>query len=50
MKFKMTDKRLDDTNSLLKTHGDSLTAFYDEGICYGKKWYHYWSFSWNSSI
>jgi hypothetical protein len=37
MKFKMTDKRLDDINSLLKTHGDSLTTFYDEGICYGKR-------------
>lgn len=37
MKFKMTDERLDDINSLLKTHGDSLTAFYDEGICYGKR-------------
>lgn len=37
MKFKMTDERLDDVNSLLKTHGDSLTAFYDEGSCCGKR-------------
>lgn len=36
MKFKMTNERIDEINELLKTHGDSLTAFYDEGIYHGK--------------
>lgn len=35
MKFKMTNERINEINELLKTHGDSLTAFYDEGIYHG---------------
>ena len=32
MKFKMTKERIDTINELLKTHGDTLTAFYDEAL------------------
>lgn len=35
MKFKMANEQIDEINELLKTHGDSLTAFYDEGIYHG---------------
>lgn len=36
MKFRMTNKQIDEINQLLKSNGDSLTAFYDEGIYCGK--------------
>lgn len=36
MKFKMTNEQIDKINQLLKNNGDSLTAFYDEGIYQGK--------------
>lgn len=36
MKFIMTNEQINDVNELLKAHGDSLTAFYDEGIYHGK--------------
>ena len=36
MKFKITNERIEDINELLKTHGDSLTAFYEEGIYHGE--------------
>ena len=36
MKFKMTNEQINDVNELLKAHGDSFTAFYDEGIYHGK--------------
>lgn len=35
MKFKMTKERIDTINELLKTHGDTLTAFYDEALHQG---------------
>ena len=33
---KMTKEQIDEINKLLETNGASLTAFYDEGIHYGK--------------
>ena len=35
MRFKMTKERIDTINELLKTHGDTLTAFYDEAFHQG---------------
>lgn len=35
MKFKMTKEHIDTINELLKTHGDTLTVFYDEGVISG---------------
>lgn len=35
MKFEMTKERIDTINELLKTHGDALTAFYDEALHHG---------------
>lgn len=32
----MTCKQIDEVNELLKYHGDSLTAFYDEAIYRGR--------------
>jgi hypothetical protein len=36
MKIKMTCKQIDEVNELLKDHGGSLTAFYDEAIYRGR--------------
>ena len=33
----MNSKQIDELNELLKDHGETLTAFYDEGINFGKK-------------
>jgi hypothetical protein len=33
----MTKEQIDEINELLLTHGDALTAFYDEAIRYGMK-------------
>lgn len=33
----MNNKQIDELNELLKDHGETLTAFYDEGIHMGKK-------------
>lgn len=33
----MNSKQIDELNELLKDHGETLTAFYDEGIHIGKK-------------
>lgn len=33
----MNSKQIDELNELLKDHGETLTAFYDEGIRIGKK-------------
>ena len=33
---KMTKEQIDEINKLLETNGVALTAFYDEGIRYGK--------------
>lgn len=35
MRFKMTKERSDVINELLKTNGEALTAFHDEGMRYG---------------
>ena len=32
----MTNEQINDVNKLLKNHGESLTAFYDEAIYHGK--------------
>lgn len=33
---KMTKEQINEINKLLETNGKTLTAFYDEGIRYGK--------------
>ena len=33
----MTDKQIDELNELIAGHASTLTAFYDEGIAYGRK-------------
>lgn len=35
--MKMTNMQINELNELLSTHGEVLTAFYDEGIQYGLK-------------
>lgn len=32
----MTNAQIEEVNKLLKDHGNALTAFYDEGIRYGR--------------
>ena len=34
---KMTHEQIEEVNKLLQSHGDSLTAFYDEAFCQGEK-------------
>jgi len=31
----MTNAQIDEVNTLLKYHGEALTAFYDEAVSYG---------------
>ncbi len=41
---RMTNAQINEINELLKTHGEALTAFYNEGICYGMKSGLKWTF------
>lgn len=34
---RMTNAQIDELNELLKNHGETLTAFYNEGILWGMK-------------
>ena len=33
----MTDKQIDELNGLIDGHASTLTAFFDEGIAYGRR-------------
>jgi hypothetical protein len=33
----MTNKQIEEINELIDEHASTLTAFYDEGIAYGRK-------------